>query len=313
MIHDLFKFSERITAIPVIHGSGDFAVEVRRIMLGEKFDCLAVALPASFKGDVERAIGALPLVTMVTQREASDFAVEGDGEQSINFVPVDPCQPFIAAIRVAMGERMVRRYVDLEVERFEAYSGGFPDPYALKKLPLEKFVAAVLPALPRVPEGQARERVRHMAGELVSLEAKFKRVLFVCSMLDWPWVREAYNELKKEGALREARGEAASEGEDPHPDPLPEYRARERSDDALVEETEIYQPNEKNLYFCLGELPFITGLYEQARAELDDDRVRWRRARSAHAAASPATLRTSARSTVCRSPHSRERPTVAAG
>jgi hypothetical protein len=85
-----------------------------------------------------------------------------------------------------------------------------------------------------------------MALRLAELERKHKRVLLVCSILDWPWIREAYN------ARRE--GEAPSE-------PLP----------ADIEETQIYQPNEKNLYFCLGELPFITGLYEQARAELDDD------------------------------------------
>src|SRR4051812_24357148 len=213
MSHTLFQFSSRITAIPVIHGSGDFAVEIRRIMLAEKFDCLAVPLPPSFKLDVERAIGALPLVSIVGQVEPTDFAVAGDGEGSMNFVPIDPCQPVISAIRVAIGERMVRQYVDLEVERFEAYSGGFPDPYALKKLPLERFVAAVLPAIPRVPEGQARERVRHMAGRLVELEGKYKRVLFVCSMLDWPWVREAYNELKEGTSSRESSGEAASGGD----------------------------------------------------------------------------------------------------
>src|SRR5205085_10812663 len=83
-----------------------------------------------------------------------------------------------------------------------------------------------------------------MALRLAELEKKQKRVLLVCSILDWPWIREAYN------AQRE--GEAPSEPAD-------------------VEETQTYQPNEKNLYFCLGELPFITGLYEQARAELDDD------------------------------------------
>jgi len=253
MAHALLKFSDRVTAVPVIHGSGDFAVEVRRIMLAERFDCLAVPLPPSFKVDVERAIGALPLVSIVGQVEPTDFAVAGDGEGSMNFVPIDPCQPVIAAIRVAMGERMVRQYVDLEVERFEAYSGGFPDPYALKKLPLERFVAAVLPAIPRVPAGQARDRVRHMAGRLAELEQKYERVLFVCSMLDWPWVREAYNALKEAASSRESSGEDASGG------------------DALVEETQVYQPNEKNLFFCLGELPFITGLYEQARAELDDD------------------------------------------
>ena len=252
MPHALFQFSDRITAIPVIHGSGDFAVEVRRIMLAEKFDCLAVPLPPSFKQDVEAAIGVLPVVTLVGQREAFHFAMEEDGAAGMNYVPVDPCQPVIAAIRVAMGERMRREYVDLEVEQFEAYAAGFPDPYALKKLPLEKFVAAVLPAIGRVPKGQPRRRIAHVARRLVELEGRFKRVLFVCSLIDWPWVREAYNDIR---GVEDPAAEAASPS----------------AVDAEVEATQIYQSEEKNLYFCLGELPFITGLYEQARAELDDD------------------------------------------
>jgi hypothetical protein len=39
----------------------------------------------------------------------------------------------------------------------------------------------------------------------------------------------------------------------------------------LVEETTLYQPDERTLLFMLGELPFITGLYERARSELEDD------------------------------------------
>src|SRR5689334_17669852 len=138
MSHALFKFSPRLTALPVIHGSGDFAIEIRRTMLAEKFDCLAIPLPPSFKIDVEKAIGVLPVVTLVTQSEPVGYG-EKESEPTINYVPIDPCQPVISAIRVAMGERMPRAFIDLEVEHFTAYSGGFPDPYALKKLPLEKF------------------------------------------------------------------------------------------------------------------------------------------------------------------------------
>jgi hypothetical protein len=246
--HPLLKFSDRITCVPVIHGSGDFAVEVRRLMLSEKFDCLAVPLPPSFKHDVEKAIATLPVVTLVAQAEPVTYGDE-ESEAAVNYVPIDPCQPVIAAIRVALGERMRREYIDLEVEHFQAYSGGFPDPYALKKLPLEKFAAAILPAVGRLPVGQPRGRVARMARRLVELEGRYKSTLFVCSMLDWPWVRGAYNEIKKENIERRT----------------------EEIEDAEVESTSIYQPNEKQLLFCLGELPFITGLYEQARAELDDD------------------------------------------
>lgn len=250
MADALFKISDRITAFPVIHGSGDFAVEVRRLMLAERFDCLAVPLPPSFKQDVEAAIAALPVVTLVAQAEPTDYA-DQEAEPTVNFVPVDPCQPLVAAVRVAIGERMPRHFVDLEVEHFVGYSGGFPDPYALKRLPPEKFAAAVLPALPRVPEGQPRDRVAHVARRLRELEKRYKSILFPCSLLDWPWIREAYNKF----------AELAASGDEPDLPP----------DEADVEPTQIFQPNEKNLLFCLGELPFITSLYEQARADLDDD------------------------------------------
>jgi hypothetical protein len=74
------------------------------------------------------------------------------------------------------------------------------------------------------------------------LEGKYASILFVCSILDWPWIREAYVE-----------------------------QAESTAEDDLVEETTLYQPEEKTLLFMLGELPFITGLYERARAELEDD------------------------------------------
>src|SRR5258706_12704172 len=109
MAHDLLNFSDRITAVPVIHGSGDLAVEIRRIMLAEKFDCLAVPLPPSFKSDVERAIGALPLASIVGQLERTDFGAEGDGEGSMDFGSRDPVQPGIGGIGGGLWVRVVRR------------------------------------------------------------------------------------------------------------------------------------------------------------------------------------------------------------
>ena len=77
-----------------------------------------------------------------------------------------------------------------------------------------------------------------MAQRLRDLEQRHKSILFVCSILDWPWVREAYVEQHEPEA-----------------------------EDDLVEETSLYQPDHRTLLFLLGELPFITGLYERARAE----------------------------------------------
>ena len=118
----------------------------------------------------------------------------------------------------------------------------FRSPYALKKVAADKFAAAVLPAISRLPEGQPRDRVVRMAARLRELEAKHKSILFVCSLTDWPWIREAYTE-----------------------------QTAPTSEDEEVEETAIHAVDSDTLIFLLSELPFITSLYERARAELDDD------------------------------------------
>lgn len=254
MPHEFLRISPRIACLPVIHGSGDFAVEVRRLMLAEKFDCLAVPLPPSFQEPVEQAIEHLPQVTVVLQEEGrrfrtTDWTPESTADEPddpdhrpCSYVPVDPCQPVIAALRIAMQERMPRAFVDLEVEHFVPLSAPLPDPYALKRVPVEAFAGAVLPALPRLPEGQPRDRVLHMAEQLRELEQDHQSILFVCSLTDWPWVREAY---------REQTPSTASEAE--------------------VEPPQLLRVDPRTLIFLLGELPYITGLYERARAELDDD------------------------------------------
>jgi len=255
MTPDFLKISPRITVLPVIHGSGDCALEVRRRMLEAKFDCVAVPLPPSFQRDVERVIERLPAITLVTQAEPPKFAdsdwtpdrdadeeVSGDVPGAVSYVPIDPCQPVIAALRIALQESIPRAFIDLETAVFEPRSTILPDPYALKQVSLEKFAAAVLPAIPRLPAGQSADRVVTMAANLRRLENRFRSILLIVSILDWPWIKDAYFS-----------------------------KAPVQAEDDAVEETAIQAVDPRTLLFVLGELPFITGLYERARRELDDD------------------------------------------
>ena len=59
MITGPLAISDKTLAVPVIHGSGDFAIAVRRVMLEHDFDCLAVPLPPSFQADTEAALAHL--------------------------------------------------------------------------------------------------------------------------------------------------------------------------------------------------------------------------------------------------------------
>ncbi|APZ94094.1 hypothetical protein [Fuerstiella marisgermanici] len=265
---DALKLGQRITILPVVHGSGDFAVEVRRLMLSTSFDCVAVPLPPSFQNEVEAAVQWLPNVSVVLQREPKQtFATETEyspdddddddddiesmfggenpfGEEGrASYVPVDPCQPVIAALRIAMQEHISREFIDIEDEHYLPVTAILPDPYALKQVSTERFAAAVLPAIAKPEEDSRIRRIHWMANELHRLAKTRKSILFVCSVLDWPWIRDAYQ----------------SAVDRPPAAPKPANPAR------------IFAVEPRTLTFVLGELPFITGRYEQARAELDDD------------------------------------------
>lgn len=250
----VLRVGPRITIAPVVHGSGDCAVAVRQLMLDHEFDCLAVPLPASFAEDVLAGVEHLPSPTIAVQRslglqatpwsptsenEDHDAAAEQD---ACSYVPIDPCQPVIAAIRTALGEHMPLRFIDLETDRFLPESMYLPDPYALKRVSLEKFAAATLPALPRPRREQTKQRIQHMARVLREMQLEFKSILFVCALNEWPYVREAILEGTSEPM------------EHDH-----------------VADVELCQTDIESLFFLLGEIPFITSLYEQSRAELSAD------------------------------------------
>jgi hypothetical protein len=231
---DFLTIGPKVRVLPIIHGSGDFAIRVREELLARPYDCLAIPLPPSFQEDVEEAVERLPAISAVLQRD-----VDGDG---FSYVPIDPCQGVVAAIRTAIGERIPRAFIDMETPKFEAHHGVFPDPYALKSARVELFAAGVLPAIPAPQPGQHAERIAWMADQLHRLEREYSSILLVCSLLDWPWIRGAY--LRREPAA----------------EPEPFFTTIRQ-----------FGVDEKTLIFLLGELPFLTGLYERGRSELTPD------------------------------------------
>lgn len=246
-MHQVLQINERIHCLPIVHGSGDFSIEVRETLLNHDYDCIAVPLPESFRHDVERAVEHLPSISIVVQPETwgpqEHWSPEPSSTERIaSYVPIDPCQPVIAAIRIGMQERIHRAYIDLDVESFQGHTQVLPDPYALKQVGAEQFAAAVLPTLRRPTDPQHLKRIQWMAQQLRELEKSFESILFTCSVLDWPWIREAYLENNNVPI-----------------EPEPVY------------ETDLFGVDPQTLIFLLEELPCITSLYEKSRFTLDDD------------------------------------------
>ncbi len=192
---------------------------------------MAVPLPPSFQENVETAIEQLPAISVVVQRDAETDGGPDEAELGFSYVPIDPCQGVIAALRTARGERIAREFIDLETPRFVPITGLFPDPYALKRVSPERFAAALLAAVPPPVPGQNAERVAWMAARLRELDSRYRLTLFVCSILDWPWIRDAFH----------------SRPEPPEPE-------------TFFSPMATFGVDPRTLIFVLGELPYITAL-----------------------------------------------------
>ena len=234
----IFALSPNIQVLPVVHGSGDMAHIVREIIVSRHIDCVALPLPPSVQTLVEDGVDQLPVISLVVLPEEDE-----DGTSRCSYVPIDPCQPVITGIRSAMSEGIPRAYVDREVQCYHPVSWVGPDPYTLKSVSLAAFSAATVPFLPTPQVQPSRwERIRWMAFRLHELELDFSAILFLCPMTDWPWLRQAYHERM--------------------PYPSPEQR---------MGLPEWWKVEPTSLYFVLGELPYVTQLYEQRREEARAD------------------------------------------
>jgi len=235
----IIRLSDRIDLLPIFHGSGDMAQEVRERLIDRHYDCLAVPLPPSVEALVEKSINRLPAISLVIIPEPKERE-----QASASFVPIDPCQPVIMGIRVAMGERIARAYIDREVRVFEPVPWQAPDPFVLKAVSLPKMAAAMVPSLtPPEPFSQRADRIAWMAFRLHELELDYHSVLCLCHVTDWPWVRQAY-----------------------------QTRQTYRLPESLSDRPTRFPVEADTLYFVLGELPYLTELYERRRAELRSDR-----------------------------------------
>ena len=234
----VFQLSSRVRLVPIRHGSADVSQTIRDLWLSQRFDCVGLPLPVSVTRPVEEGVNLLPVISLVLMPEP-----DGEHGPQRSYISIDPCQPVIAAIRMAMEEGIDRAYLDRETAVYEPTEYPAADPYALKHVSLASFSGASLPFLPYPkPRSQRWKRITWMAFKLHELELDYQSILCLCSIEDWPWLRDAYRRSW------------------PYE---PAERLTERPTLSLVE------PN--TLYFILCELPYLTGLFERRRATARSD------------------------------------------
>ena len=235
----VLTLSPKIRILPIQHGSGNVAQEIRELLLSMQMDCLALPLPSSVEMVSEEGINGLPSISLIVFPEPNH-----QGGPSQSFIPVDPCQSVIMALRVAMAEGIDRAYIDRDVSIFESAVFPVPDPYAVKYVSLPAYSAGLIPFMPYPkPNSQRWHRVTWMAFKLHELELDYSSIICLCTMEDWPWLRDAYQHRW------------------PYSPPEP-----------IVHSPFLCSVKSSQVYFALCELPFFTELFEKRRAEARSDR-----------------------------------------
>jgi hypothetical protein len=250
----VFSVGSWLTLIPVVHGSAAYAIALRQELLSRPFDALAVPLPESFEQEVLRGVDRLPALSAVVRLSAPGEDSESMARRG-TYVPIDPCQGVIAAIRLALGERKAIEWIDSEGDEIQNHSPVFADCYAIRHTTLERFCSAMLPAIPPpssgLGSGQLVQRIDAMASRLIAMRTKYRWITALCPLEAWPWLREAISKKLETPADRS-------------------QETLEQSEESFYA-PELYGVDPRSYLFLLGELPFITGLVERARQEFQED------------------------------------------
>jgi hypothetical protein len=125
----------RFTYFPCVPGKLEFAIEVRQAILRTKPQVVAVELPTTLRDAYLRAVERLPEISVIL------YSDEHEDDRAI-YVPVEPADPFTEAIRTAreIGAEIV--FADPDAGERPHLPDDYPDTYALRHIPLEKYVEA---------------------------------------------------------------------------------------------------------------------------------------------------------------------------
>lgn len=227
----------RFHYFPVVPGRLEFAIEVRQAILRHRPPVVAVELPATLQQAYLRALERLPEISVIFYTDDTG----GEDDRAV-YLPVEPADPFTEAIRTALeiGAEVV--FADPDVGERPHLPDSYPDPYALRRIGLEKYVEAY-----RIyPQPRSGEIARHADGIAWKLQGAdpLARVFVVLSLNLLDPVLDAM--------------------EQPQAQPM----ARLRRDGV-----QLVNPHPGSLAEITVEYPYLQHRYEQYRDHLSEHRL----------------------------------------
>lgn len=136
----------------------EFAIAVRLALLEERPKVVAIELPSECGPALIRAVERLPQMSALMYPQNPESGLpESDDEDAVTYsmlyVPVEPCDPFIEAVRTAreIGAQVV--FIEPSLGDRPHVAGAYPDTYAVRRLGVQAYCDAYrLQAQPRNPD-----------------------------------------------------------------------------------------------------------------------------------------------------------------
>lgn len=245
----------RFHYFPVAPGRVEFAIELRRLLLQQRPDVVAVELPDFLRGAYTRAIERLPEMSVILYTAATE-----EEEERIIYVPVEPVDPFTEALRTAAEIGAEVLFLEPDTQERPHLHDAYPDTYAVRRVGVEPYVEAyrVYPQ-PRTEEINAHAAA--MAWKLQGADPVARAVVVVSLNLLDPLL------------------DAMESPQEPPP--------RRRS--AVPHDVRLVNPHPESLAEITIEYPYLQERYEFFRLDLggedklDKPRVQWELLREAEA------------------------------
>lgn len=183
----------RLLYLPVVPGRMEFAVEVRRRLLRERPQVVAVELPQSLAGAYLEAVRRLPEITVI-------FYPDPEQEEEAVYLPIEPADPFAEAIRTGLEIGAQILFADPDLSDRPHVPDRYPDPYAIRRIGYEKYIEAYR-LWPQPRDEQIREHAAGVAWKLQGADP-LARVAVVVSLNLLDAVLDAMEEPQEEPARR---------------------------------------------------------------------------------------------------------------
>lgn len=156
----------RIRYFPVVPGRVEFTIELRRRMLAEKPTVVAVELPGFLEDAYQKALARLPEMSVILyHREIGREAGRDSDEEQAIYVPVEPSDPFIEALRTAgeIGAQII--FLEPDTAERPHLPDVYPDTYSTRRIGVEKYIEAYR-VYPQVRNEEVTAHAEAMAWKL---------------------------------------------------------------------------------------------------------------------------------------------------